>query len=162
MGIGALFTERLACSCSQVFGVVGNEVGQVAPLGVVPEMFDRIEFWGIGGQPFDLQPRRWLLLEQADCFTMYTPAIQYDDQRPPQLSMQQAEESDDLFGCNVVVVEAEVTAQTQPREPCSRRPGRSSGRVGPKHTARACLHAAPKSAAAAAATSGPFRRERPS
>ena len=46
---------------------------------------------------------------------MYTPAIQYDDQRPPQLSMQQAEESDDLFGCNVVVVEAEVTAQTQPQ-----------------------------------------------
>ena len=44
---------------------------------------------------------------------MDTPAIQNDDQRPPQLSMQQAEETDDLFGRNVVVVEAEVTAQTQ-------------------------------------------------
>jgi hypothetical protein len=111
--IGALFTERLSCSCSQVFGIVGNEVGQVAPFGMVPELFDRIEFWGIGGQPFDLQPRGLLLLQQADCFAMYTPAIQYDDQRPPQLSMQHAEETDDLFGRNVVIVEVEVTAQTQ-------------------------------------------------
>lgn len=44
---------------------------------------------------------------------MYTPAIQYHDQWPPQLSMQHAEETDDLFGRNVVIVEAEVTAQTQ-------------------------------------------------
>ena len=53
-GIGLLLTERLLGSLSQVLGIVGNEVGQVAPLGVVPELFNRIEFWSIGGEPLDL------------------------------------------------------------------------------------------------------------
>ena len=39
---------------------VGGEVGQVGGVEMAPQVFHRIQFRGVGRQPFDLQQWRWL------------------------------------------------------------------------------------------------------
>ena len=40
----------------EMINILGNEVGQIGIFGVVPALLDGIEFWGIGGKPFELEP----------------------------------------------------------------------------------------------------------
>jgi hypothetical protein len=42
----------------QVQQIVRDEVGQVTIFGVVPDMFDRVEFRGVGRKPFEVEPSR--------------------------------------------------------------------------------------------------------
>ena len=59
----------------QVFEIVGNKVGQVAVLGVIPALLDRIQFRGVRRQPLELEPIGMIFLEVGRRRTMHNPAI---------------------------------------------------------------------------------------
>jgi len=50
--------KRLSHGLSEVWDVLRNEIGQIGVLGPRPDLFIRIEFGGIGGQPFNPQSAR--------------------------------------------------------------------------------------------------------
>jgi len=54
--IVSLVMQGLVCCLIKIVGVCWYEVRQVAPLGMVPKMFDRIEVGSVAWQPFDAQP----------------------------------------------------------------------------------------------------------
>src|SRR5882757_277621 len=108
-----LINEGILGGLSEMGGMLGHEVGQIAPLGVVPNMFGWIEFGRVGRQPFGPQPSRVLFVEQTDRFAMHSPAIQDDDQRTAQLPIQVAQKTAHVLGLDVVIEELEVQVQSQ-------------------------------------------------
>ena len=59
----------------QLPDVVGNEVGQVAVLGLVPYVLDGIEVGGVGRQPLHLEPVAARLFQATYGRTMDRPAV---------------------------------------------------------------------------------------
>ena len=60
----AFASERAGDSPAQFQNVVGNEVGQVGVLGVIPDLFGGVEFRSVRRQPLDLNATaeaRWIL-----------------------------------------------------------------------------------------------------
>lgn len=49
----------------QILNVLRNDVRQGAAFGLIPNIFDRIEFSCIGREPFDLEPSPALFEESA-------------------------------------------------------------------------------------------------
>ena len=49
--------QRRSNRSTRVQHVVGDEVGQVGMLRLVPHLFGGIEFWSVGPQPLDRQSR---------------------------------------------------------------------------------------------------------
>ena len=56
IGFVTILLQQMVEGVMQLCDVVGDEVGQVAVLGLVPHVLDRIEVRGVGGKPFDLEP----------------------------------------------------------------------------------------------------------
>ena len=48
--------ERSSRATVELDQIIGAVVGQVATLDIPPDLFDRIEVWGVWGQVFDMQP----------------------------------------------------------------------------------------------------------
>lgn len=50
----------------QIFNVVGNDVGQISVLGLIPYVLDGIEFRCICGKIFDSEPASARVVQVAD------------------------------------------------------------------------------------------------
>ena len=92
-------------------GIVGNEVGQVAVLGMVPHRFHGVQLGCVGGQPFDLQPT--IASQSSGRRAMNIPAIPDQDQLAAQLTVQVFDELHHVVGDNVVIVQPKVHADSQ-------------------------------------------------
>lgn len=62
----------------QLSDLVGDEVGQVAVLGLVPHVLDGIEFGGVGRQPLHLEPIAARLLQATYGRTVDRPAVTHE------------------------------------------------------------------------------------
>lgn len=99
--------------------IIGNKVGQIAIFGMIPHHFHRVQVWGIGWQPLDLEPIRMGSLEQMNGLAMRAQPVQHDDKLVPQPPVQKGQEGDHLLGADVVLMDLKV--QTQPPTPrCNR------------------------------------------
>jgi hypothetical protein len=103
--------QGIANGLVQVMDIIGNEVGQIAILGVVPHHFHRVQVRGIGRQPLDLEPIRMSFLQQADALAMRVQPVQHDDELAPQLPVQQDQEGDHLLKADVGLKDSKVQAQ---------------------------------------------------
>jgi hypothetical protein len=95
--------------------VIGNNVCKVSVLGLVPYIFDWIEFRGICGKPVDMEPLRALVLKCPDSRPMSSQAVTNEDDRATQSLMNASQESDKILGTSIVVEQFVV-------EPHARRP----------------------------------------
>ncbi len=79
----------------------GAEVANDGSLVPRPGPFDRIEFWGVGGQPDEREPVRFLLDELAGGnASVRVDAIPDHDDGPGQVLVKLLEELDDVLGAN--------------------------------------------------------------
>lgn len=83
----AIGVEQLFQFVMKVVDVVGNDVGQVSILGLVPDVFHGVKFRCIGWQPFHSQPIRARVEQLSDRRSMGGQPIADQDDRPTQLRM---------------------------------------------------------------------------
>jgi hypothetical protein len=69
-GIAVLANEGITNFAAQFKQVIGRVVGEVTVLGTAPHRLDRVEVRCIARQPFDAQPPRSTLLQEADGLAM--------------------------------------------------------------------------------------------
>jgi hypothetical protein len=106
----------------QMQGVVGDEVCQVRVLGVVPDLFVRVELGGVGGQPFDADSPTEAFLKPSSSRSMHGPAIHDQDNRSAEPLQQGGDKGFKIVRDDVVVEDVKV--ETQPFAPwrdCNRR-----------------------------------------
>jgi hypothetical protein len=127
----SLFGHRGADGPAKVGQVVRDEVGQVRILGVVPDLLGRIEVWGIGRQPFRLEPVRPAFQEDADRLPVDVPAVQNDDEPPRQMAVESEQKRHHLGRTDVVGMKAEVQAHPASHgRDRDHRHGRQPGKAG--------------------------------
>lgn len=85
----------------QVVEVVGNKVGQVAILRVIPALLDGIQLWGIGRQPLELEPIGMIFIEVGRRGTMHSPAIPHQNHSPGAMFMQLLQKPNRIFGIDI-------------------------------------------------------------
>ena len=56
MRLSALVRQGSVHLLAEVIAVVRDEVGQIAVFGMVPHLLSRVEFRGVGREPFHLDP----------------------------------------------------------------------------------------------------------
>ena len=99
----------------QMTDVVGDEVRQVCVFGVAPESLSGIEFGRVGWEPFKLDMLQSRCSDLLRGRAVHRPAIQADNQRPPKLLSQLANEVNQFVRANVVFMNlngrADTTAQ---------------------------------------------------
>lgn len=93
--------------------VVGDEVGQLAELGVAPAWLDRVEFRCIGGQPLDVDIRDARGGESFGRRAVNLPGIPTDHQRPSPGTAKLLYKGDDLARANMVVMNRKRRADAQ-------------------------------------------------
>jgi len=82
-----LFFDGVKDFGMQMFEIVGNKVGQVAVLGVIPTLLDRIQFWGVLREPLELEPIGMIFLEVGSRRAVRHPAIPYQNHPPTTMFM---------------------------------------------------------------------------
>lgn len=95
----------------KIVDIVGEVVGQVRILGVVPDHLHRVEVRGVGRQPFHLQPRGAGLLQETDRLATGTGTVEDQQELASHLPVDEAEERQDLCEADVVAMELEVQPQ---------------------------------------------------
>ena len=111
--MSTLFSDGCLDMRVKIGAVVGNEIGQVAVLGVVPDLFGRVEVWGVGGEPFD--PDACTVAVQIlahDFGPMDVPTIQDEDEFTLKTASDPAEKVHNVRSSNVFGLH--VPIQTQP------------------------------------------------
>jgi len=100
---------ELASSGVLQFGqVVGAEVGQGVALEPSPQLFDRIQVWGVAGPQRHLDGAiRAVEVLAHDAALVLRCAVPHDHQLAPELRAQRFEELDDLRPFDRAVVQAE-------------------------------------------------------
>ena len=73
--------ERLGNPVKEFVAIVGDAIGQVGVLGLIPHGFHRIEVRSIGRKPFHLQPACSLFLKLSHGRAMHAVAITDQDDR---------------------------------------------------------------------------------
>jgi hypothetical protein len=61
--------------------VIGNNVCEVSVLGLVPYIFDWIEFRSICGKPVDMEPLGALIVKDPDSRPMSSQTVTNEDDR---------------------------------------------------------------------------------
>lgn len=112
--IGYLTLQRRSDGPLQVGRVVWDKVGQIAVLGVAPPRFNRIEFWCVGGQPFEFNVPQPRSQDAFGCGTMHAPTIEYDNQRAAKTFSQRFDKCDRFGRTNVVRVNLKRHADVLP------------------------------------------------
>lgn len=111
IGIVMFLRQRKPNPHRQMVEVVGDEVRQVGVLGVIPNLFDRIEFGGVGRE----KGRFNRLGKSSPQFSrggfMNTGTIPDHKQVPPQGSTQLGDEVFDCGRVDILGMDAEVNAQ---------------------------------------------------
>jgi len=82
-----LFFDGVKDFGMQMFEIVGNKVGQVAVLGVIPALLDRIQFRGVLREPLELEPIGMIFFEVGHRRAMYRPAIPHQNYPPTAMFM---------------------------------------------------------------------------
>ena len=112
--VSCLSFQRFPNGPLQLWCVVGDEVGQVAILGIAPPRLDGIQLRCVSRQPFEfdmLQPRIQDLLGRR---AMYTPATQDDDQRAATTLTQSSNEFHRFGRTNIVGMNLKGRADLSP------------------------------------------------
>src|SRR4030042_1346520 len=91
--------------------IVGAAVGQL-PLQQPPDRFFGIEFWGVAGKVFDVQPRAPSTEVPKRCSLMDAAIIEQCDNVPSKVAEHFAQECHDLFLSDVVVEEHAKQSQS--------------------------------------------------
>lgn len=100
----------------QFLDIVGDDVGQIGVLGLVPHVFDGIKVRGVCWKPFDTQPLRTVLQQLPDSGTMGRQTITNENQWTPQVQMDLAQEPNEVRSPCVVVKQFVIQAEpTGPR-----------------------------------------------
>lgn len=111
----------------QMQSVVGDEVRQVRVLGVVPDLFVRVELRGVGGQPFDADSPTEAFLKPSSSRSMHGPAIHDQDHRSAEPLQQGGDKGFKIVRDDVVIEDVEVEPQPfAPWRDCNRRNDRQS------------------------------------
>lgn len=87
----------------QFADVVRDDVCQVPVLGLVPHIFDWINFRRISGKPLDLKPMGPSLLQLTDGRAMGRQAIANEDERTTQVGMDLTQKPNKVRRPSVVV-----------------------------------------------------------
>src|ERR1051325_1285827 len=96
----------------QLLQGVGQVIGQVAVLVMVPALLHRIEFRRIGRQPGEAgQPGRPAPAQATDRGAVHAPAIQDHQQRTPRLTLKGSQEGQDVGRANIGGEETKIEAQ---------------------------------------------------
>ncbi len=104
-------SNRLGNRFPEVQDIVGNEVGQVGVLRVVPNLFVGIKFRRIGGQPFHMDTSAKSFLESVCTRTMYGPTIHNQDDRPADPLQQASDKHFKIVRDDVVIKDVKIEAQ---------------------------------------------------
>lgn len=99
----------------QLLNIVRCEVGEVAMLGVTPDVLHGVEVWRVGGKPFH-PDRAGVLAEpprDADC-SMCPAPIPDEGEAPWEVAVEVAKELEDVRRPHVVVVIGPVQPDTPP------------------------------------------------
>ena len=118
VGLMAIGFEEMIEGLVQLVDVVGDDVGQISILGLVPYVLDGIDFGCVCREPFDLEPLSTLLRKLSNGGTMSRQTITDEDKRAAQVRMDFTQEAN-KFRCSSVVVK-EFVIQAKPSGP--RRP----------------------------------------
>jgi len=96
---------------AHVVDVMGEIVGQVRVLGVVPYLFDGVELGGVGRQPFDRGPAGASFKQAADRGPMNIPSIENQHDLALQVTTEPPEKGQDVVGADVLIVDLKVKPQ---------------------------------------------------
>lgn len=107
----ARVSNRVGHGTAQLQYVVGNEVGQVVALGVLPNLFGRVKFRGVRRQPLNFNPVTIVGLKSLRCGAMYRPTIHNQDNRSTQATKHCPNERFEVIGLDIVVGDVEVESQ---------------------------------------------------
>jgi hypothetical protein len=97
-------------SVVQFFNVFGNDIRQSAVFGLVPHIFDGIEFRCVAGKPFHLKPSGATDLQLTDSGTMGGQAITYKNERTTEMGMNFAQKLNKIRRASVVVEQFVIQA----------------------------------------------------
>src|SRR3990172_1188628 len=90
--------------------IVGDDVGQIGVLGLVPHVFDGIKVRGVCWKPFDTKPWSTVLQQLPDSGTMGRQTVTHENERTPQVQVNLAQEPNKVRSSCVVVKEFIVQA----------------------------------------------------
>ena len=96
----------------QFADVVRDDVCQVPVLGLVPDIFDRIDFRRISGKPLDMKPMATGFLQPTDGGTMGRQPIANENERPTQVGMDLTQKPNKVQRSSVVIQEFIVQAKS--------------------------------------------------
>ena len=99
-----LIVERFGDPVEKLMDVVGDAVGKIMALGLIPNCFDRIQLRRVGWKPFDREPVSSGALEVFDCRAMNSQSITDENDGAAELAMDVDNELLKLGRANVVVV----------------------------------------------------------
>ena len=85
-------------SSSRCWRVIGDQVGTVAEFEVTPELFDRVEFGGVGREPLDGEPGEVLAELPHGVALVHGAVVPDDDDVAAEVLQQVAEEGGDAGG----------------------------------------------------------------
>jgi len=103
-----LFGDGRIDGLVEVVEIVGNEVGQVGILGMVPALFNRVQFGRVGRQRLERKPRRMVLLEVCRRRLMHVPAIPRQNHVTAIMTMQQPKQPDQVGRVDVLRHKLEI------------------------------------------------------
>ena len=107
-----LSSDRHHNRIGQVVDVVWDKIGQMAILGMIPDLFDRIQFGCIGGDPFDLQLIRIPCLQDRYRGAMPTPPIPYEHDLAPYHTQQMTDKGDHILRINIMLIQPKIKCPT--------------------------------------------------
>lgn len=106
--IVVLFFDGVVNFGMQVVEVVGNKVGQVAILCMIPALLDGIQLRGIWRQPLELEPIGMTFIEVGRRRTMHNPAIPHQNHPSSAMFMQFLQKPNRMFGVDIFRCDLEI------------------------------------------------------
>jgi len=103
-----LLGNRRIDSRMKVIKVVGNKIGQVGVLRVVPALFNGIQFGTIRRQGLEREPSGMVVLEVCRRRLMHVPAIPYQNHVATIVAVHEPEQPDHVERVHVLRPELEV------------------------------------------------------
>jgi hypothetical protein len=107
----ALLRNDITNDLAKVVQIIGNEVGQIRPLGVIPTLLRRVQLRRVRWQRLKGEPRRMVFLKIRRCCTMHVPAVPDHDHVTPVVAMQQVEQPNQAGGIDILSLKMEVKRQ---------------------------------------------------
>lgn len=107
----ALLRNDITDGLAEVVQIIGNKVGQIRPLGVIPTLLRRVQLRRVRWQRFKGKPCRMVFRKIRRRCTMHVPTVPYHDHVMPIMAMQQIEQPNQAGGINVLSLKMEVKRQ---------------------------------------------------